>query len=127
MIMKPPEGYAVDHIDHDPLNNRRCNLRVCTQEQNLANRGPKGGSSRFVGVSRCRKKWRAGIFRHGEYHYLGLFDDEAEAAKARDRLAVELHGPYAHLNFPEDWILEADGVLRPVGEMQETPAPPAVP
>ena len=103
MILKPPKGYLVDHIDHNPLNNRRCNLRVCTQEQNMVNRGPKGGSSRFVGVSRCGKKWRAGIIWRGEYFHLGLFEDEVEAAKARDRKAYELHGPYACLNFPEDF------------------------
>jgi len=33
---------------------------------------------------------------------LGRFDDEVEAAKARDRKAVELHGPCADLNFSED-------------------------
>jgi hypothetical protein len=111
--MKPPKGYLVDHIDLNTLNNRRCNLRVCTQEQNLVHRGPKGGSSRFVGVHRCGKKWRAGVSRQGVYHYLGLFDDEVEAAKARDRKAVEVHGPYAYLNFPEDWTFNEYGVGRP--------------
>jgi len=33
---------------------------------------------------------------------LGLYDDEDEAARARDRKAYELHGEYAYLNFPED-------------------------
>ena len=113
MIMKPPKGTIVDHIDLNSLNNRRCNLRVCTQEENLVNRGPKGGSSRFVGVHRCGKKWRAGVSRQGVYHYLGLFDDEVEAAKARDRKAVEVHGQYAYLNFPEDWTFDENGVGRP--------------
>jgi hypothetical protein len=126
MIMNPPKGYIVDHIDRNPLNNRRCNLRVCTQDQNLVNRGPKGGSSRFVGVSRCGKKWRAGIFRYGVYHYLGLFDDEVEAAKARDRKAVELHGQYAYLNFPDDWTLGEDGVVRPAEQTQEAGEPTMV-
>ena len=36
-------------------------------------------------------------------YYLGLFDDEVEAAKARDRKAYELHGEFAYLNFPEDF------------------------
>ena len=34
--------------------------------------------------------------------YLGLFDDEAEAAKARDRKAYELAGEFAYLNFPDE-------------------------
>ena len=33
---------------------------------------------------------------------LGLFDNEVEAAKARDRKAYELAGPFAYLNFPDE-------------------------
>ena len=104
MIMRPRKGYLVDHIDHNGLNNRRCNLRVCTPQQHQANRGPCGGTSRFAGVFLNRSnKWQAGIQWCGEYHYLGVFDDEVEAAKARDRKAYELNGEYAYLNFPEDF------------------------
>jgi hypothetical protein len=39
----------------------------------------------------------------GRTYYLGTFDDEVEAAKARDRKAYELEGQYAYLNFPEDF------------------------
>jgi len=103
MIMRPRQGYVVDHIDGNGLNNRRCNLRVCTRRQNQANQGPRGGSSRFVGVYRHKNKWEAGIRCRGKRYYLGLFDDEVEAAKARDRKAYELHGAHAYLNFPEDY------------------------
>ena len=99
----------MDHIDRNRLNHRRCNLRVCTRQQNQANVGPCGGSSRFVGVSRCGKKWRAQIEYQGQVLHLGLFDDEVEAAKARDRKAYELHGSYAYLNFPEDFPLPMPG------------------
>jgi hypothetical protein len=103
MITRPRKGYVVDHIDGNGLNNRRCNLRVCTPAQNRANTGPRGGTSRFVGVRRKKDKWAAGIQCRGEHFFLGLFDDEVEAAKARDRKAYELHGEYAYLNFPEDF------------------------
>ena len=33
-----PQGYDVDHIDNDPLNNRLENLQLLTREQNLAKR-----------------------------------------------------------------------------------------
>jgi hypothetical protein len=103
MIMRPRRDCVVDHIDGNGLNNRRSNLRVCTRRQNQANKGPRGGSSRFVGVYRQRDKWLAGLRCRGRYFHAGLFDDEVEAAKARDRKAYELHGEYAYLNFPEDF------------------------
>jgi hypothetical protein len=102
-IMRPRKGYFVDHIDGNGLNNCRSNLRVCTQRQNQANQRPRNGSSRFVGVSRHGNKWAAQITWRGECFYLGLFEDEVEAAKARDRKAYELHGEHAYLNFPEDF------------------------
>jgi len=104
MIMRPRRGYVVDHVDGNGLNNRRCNLRVCTPRQNQANRRPCGGTSRFVGVFRNKdNKWQAGIQCHGVQYYLGVYDDEVEAAKARDRKAYELHGERAYLNLPEDF------------------------
>jgi len=103
MIALPRRGYVVDHIDHNGLNNCRSNLRVCTRQQNHANRGPLGGTSRFVGVFRYRDRWQAGIVYHAKHYYIGVFDDEVQAAKARDRKAYELHGEFAYLNFPEDF------------------------
>jgi len=119
-LLRPRRGYQVDHIDGNGLNNCRSNLRRCTPGQNQANRGPRGGSSRFVGVYRRGDRWRAGIGYRGRWYTLGTYADEVEAAKARDRKAVELHGPYAYLNFPEDWTFDKNGVGHPV---RATPKP----
>lgn len=105
MIMRPRRGCVVHHIDHNGLNNQRDNLRVCTPRQHLAARGPCGGASQFVGVYRRGDKWEARIRCRGKVYYLGLFDNEVAAAKARDRKAYELHGKFAYLNFPEDYGL----------------------
>jgi hypothetical protein len=102
-LMRPRKSYQVDHIDGNGLNNCRCNLRVCTAAQNQANRKPLGGSSRFVGVCRRGDRWEAWIKHRGKWLTLGRYDDEVEAAKARDRKAYELHGEHAYLNFPEDF------------------------
>ncbi|MEN6335765.1 MAG: HNH endonuclease, partial [Phycisphaerales bacterium] len=105
MIMRPRRGYVVHHLDHNGLNNRRDNLLVCTPRQHMAARAPNGGASRFIGVYRRGDKWEARIRCRGKVYYLGYFDDEIAAAKARDRKAYELHGKFAYLNFPEDYRL----------------------
>jgi hypothetical protein len=48
-----------------------------------------------------RGKWKAQLKVGSRMHFLGYFDDEQEAARARDRKAVEVWGAAAHLNFPE--------------------------
>jgi hypothetical protein len=105
-IMQPPKGMVVDHIDANRANNCRFNLRVCTRQENMHNkRKHSGSSSQFKGVGylKRRRKWYARIWCMGERIWLGYFTDEAEAARAYDRKAVELFGEYARLNFPEEW------------------------
>jgi hypothetical protein len=49
------------------------------------------------------KRWNARIQAHGTRLWLGEFDTPEEAARAYDAAARRLHGPYARLNFPEDY------------------------
>jgi hypothetical protein len=105
-IMNPPKGMVVDHIDGGILDNRRSNLRICTRAQNVRNSAKRRrAASRYkcVGFDKERGKWFA-RFRYKSMHlWLGYFDDEAEAARAYDRKAVEYFGEFARLNFPEEW------------------------
>jgi len=78
-------------------------LRICTQRQNQANRGPRGGTAQYIGVVHCRDKWEARIRYRGKLLCLGHYDTEIEAAKARGRKAYKPHGEFAYLNFPEDY------------------------
>jgi hypothetical protein len=55
-----------------------------------------------MGVTPCGDKWQAQIRHNGRQYYLGLYDDEVEAAKARDRKALELLGESAYLNVPPE-------------------------
>jgi hypothetical protein len=108
-IMNAPAGMVVDHIDNSRHNNCRGNLRLCTRRQNLQHLVKHHNcTSRFKGVRYCqqRHKWYARAEFEGERFWLGSFDDEIEAARTYDRLAVELFGEFAYLNFPEEWPLE---------------------
>jgi hypothetical protein len=78
-----PEGFVIDHINHDTLNNTRSNLRVVTFAENQMNRrGPrKDSKSGILGVSwdKKSKKWRSQIQRNGVKMHLGFYDDIKEA------------------------------------------------
>lgn len=93
---------AIDHINGDKLDNRRTNLRLCTNSQNQWNRPAKPHSSQFKGVTvqRLTGRFEAQIWCHGRRIYLGTFASEEEAARVRDVAAKQYHGEFARLNFP---------------------------
>lgn len=74
---------VVDHIDRNPLNNRRLNLRAIAKGDNSQN-VPSRSASGYRGVSFHRQsgRWRARIKTKGIEHHLGLFATAEEAAKA---------------------------------------------
>ncbi len=111
-IIDVPAGFVCDHINHVRLDNRKCNLRVCTLSQNSQNRLPNElGTSRYKGVRwhKDKRKWEASINYHYRLFHIGYFDYEEDAAIAYDDMAIELFGEFACLNFhyrPEirEWI-----------------------
>lgn len=91
----------IDHINHNGLDNRRCNLRIGTNAQNSMNRRKsKGYTSRFKGVfwNKNRSKWVASIWLNYKCYYLGCYDDEVEAAKEYNRKAKRFFRKFALLN-----------------------------
>jgi hypothetical protein len=108
-IMKPPKGMVVDHVNGNGFDNTRANLRNVTRRQNAHNMSKHvGTNSLYKGVGPGRKEgtWYARIGWKGAYLRAGPFTDEAEAGRAYDRMAVELFGEVARLNFPEEWPAE---------------------
>ena len=93
----------VDHRWHDTLDNRRDNLRVCSNSQNQINRLTYKSTihtSTYKGVSKNKKtgKWRALIYKNNKRIAIGTFKKEIDAAKAYNKEALNLFGSFAHLN-----------------------------
>ena len=104
-IMNAPDHLVVDHIDHNGLNNRKKNLRICTFAENCRNlRASRHKSSKYKGVHwhKGNRKWAAQVTCDHKTHHLGYFVEEIDAAMAYDRAAVELFGEFASLNLPEE-------------------------
>lgn len=99
---------SVDHINGDPLDNRRENLRICTNQQNQRNSGiSKRNKSGYKGVryanyKRGAKKWRAVIVIDKKNTHLGYFMTKEEAAKAYNIAALHYFGEFARINEIKD-------------------------
>lgn len=100
----------VDHVNHNRLDNRRSNLRLCTIRQNTRHSRPQRTyagdktSSHFKGVDfiTARGKWHARIQTKERRISLGHFEDEVAAARAYDSAAAHFFGQFAVLNFPDE-------------------------
>lgn len=103
VVLNCPDDLQVDHINHDTLDNRKENLRLCTVKQNSGNqRGHSKSSSGYRGVSWIvqHEKWAAQLVENHNHHFLGYYDDKEEAARAFDKASKLYYGEFAFLNFP---------------------------
>lgn len=102
LIMEPPQGMVVDHINHDGLDNRKENLRVVTHQQNMQNQLiNKNNKSGFKNVSWCEtnQKWVARVKVDGKYCYLGNYNDAESANEVATKFRIK------HMPFSQD-VLE---------------------
>jgi hypothetical protein len=107
VVMNAPKGMDVDHVNGDPLDNRKKNLRICTRPENCRNKKVRSDSrSGYKGVEmRSSSRFRAYIGNPNQksrHMHLGTYDTPEEAARVYDKRAIELYGEFALLNFPED-------------------------
>ncbi len=100
-ILKAQLGEQIDHRNHCGFDNRRNNLRFCTNSQNQHNRVPQIGTSKYKGVcwQKVAKKWLSQIKHNNNRIYLGCFENEKDAARAYDAKSRELYGEFAGTNF----------------------------
>jgi hypothetical protein len=93
----------IDHINRNGLDNRKCNLRLCSVGQNKTNcKKYKNNRSGFRGVSwhPLIKKWQVRIQHNNIMVHVGYFNDKIQGAKSYDKKAKALFGDFALLNFP---------------------------
>ena len=102
LILGAPKGVDTDHRNHDGLDNRRDNLRLCTRSQNIQNQKPRNHckSSQYKGVYRSKEyeKWQAYIKLNRVRYCLGSYADEDVAALVYNFAAIVLFGEFACLN-----------------------------
>ena len=116
IITDAKNGFVVDHINGDTLDNRKKNLRVCLHHENMANRNKSSiiyrnpYTSKYKGVS-YNKKLKKYIVQTGRnmngVHktiFLGSFDCEIEAAKKYNEYALKEYGKFAKLNNIKETI-----------------------
>lgn len=109
LLMKCPKNMSVDHINGNPLDNRKNNLRICTLYENTRNTNKKGqnNTSIYKGVcldswavkTNLKKKWIARIKIDYKSYNLGRYLTEKEAAIAYNNKALAVWGEYAKFNI----------------------------
>lgn len=91
LITNAPDGMVVDHINHDTTDNRKCNLRVCTQQENTRNRASSGVSKRCD-----TNRWEAYVFMANKKIHLGYFATKEEALMARKNGEKKYYKEFAY-------------------------------
>lgn len=94
-----PDG-EVDHINHDPADNRIENLRLATHSENGCHKKQATGKVPFKGVywMPTKQKFAAQIKRDKQWKWLGLHETAEDAARAYDAAAITIHGEFAKTN-----------------------------
>ena len=96
-VIDAPKNKIIDHINHNVLDNRKNNLRICTQNDNVKNKSKQiNNTSGVTGVSWYKKyeKWRVRIQVNNKDILIGYFDDKEEAIKARKEAEIKYFGEF---------------------------------
>jgi hypothetical protein len=100
VVMEHPKHSktVIDHIDRNPTNNRKSNLRITTQGKNCINKGTQSNNtSGYTGVSwnEHLHKWTAYIGYNNKTHILGYYELKQDAIQAREKAEKIYFGEYA--------------------------------
>ena len=97
LVMDVDNEFVIDHINRNPSDNRKQNLRACTQNKNCINKSTrKNNKSGVVGVyyERSSGKWYAQISIEGKHMTLGAFDNKNDAINARRSAEEKYFGDF---------------------------------
>ena len=90
LVMNCPRDKVIDHINHDTLDNRKCNLRICTHFENQQNLRSKSTEQTGVYFAKCRGKWCANISKNKKRYYKEFITKE-EAIQWRKQMELKLY------------------------------------
>lgn len=78
---------VIDHINRKPWDNRRKNLRICTQSVNMMNRSgpPCNNTTGYIGVCKTRWGWQSYVTLEGRRRHLGYYQSAGKAARVRNQ------------------------------------------
>jgi len=117
LLTIPDRKIQVDHINGNGLDNRLCNLRLCTASENHANQYHIYGlTSKYKGVhwDKQKKKWSAKVHKtidgKKRKFYFGFYANEIDAALAYDKGAQDLFGSFARTNFGANNIYQRSSI-----------------
>ena len=92
----------VDHINHDTLDNRRCNLRVTSRSDNYTNRNGRNSNNksgyRNVFWNNAISKWSVRLCKNYKQIHIGDFDDVDEAGRVAEEARKKYYGKFAGTN-----------------------------
>lgn len=95
-IMNCPDDMVIDHINHNPLDNRKKNLRICTSIQNSYNQKiTSRNKTGIIGISVVNGLYYVRIAKDNQEDYLGMFDDFEKAVKVRLQAEKVYFGEFA--------------------------------
>lgn len=103
VILRATDGFMVDHKNGNGLDNRKENIRLCTNAQNQHNRFFRKGKFGYKGICEVAPgRYQAKAVYLGRNFTTKYYKSAKEAAYAYDAMAKELFGEFANLNFPEE-------------------------
>ncbi len=97
LISSPPKHLVVDHINRDPLDNRRSNLRFATRAQNMHNSMVAVGRNPRRGVCWAKRegKWLVRIEINKQKKHIGTYRELEDAINAREEAERKFYGEFA--------------------------------